>query len=79
MSDKFCTTCGAVGAPKTHTRGSLFIEIVLWLCFLIPGLIYSIWRLTTKQKVCRSCGAATIVPLDSPVARKMLAEQKTPA
>jgi len=26
-----------------RTRGSILIEIVLWLCFLVPGLIYFIW------------------------------------
>jgi hypothetical protein len=73
MSDRYCTTCGAVGAPKSHTRGSIWVEIVLWLCFLLPGLVYSLWRLSTRQKVCRTCGAATLVPLDSPVARKGIA------
>ena len=65
----YCTSCGHEGRAKTKTRGSLLIEVVLWLCFLIPGLIYSIWRQGSKFKACTSCGAANLVPLSSPVAK----------
>lgn len=68
---RICTTCGTQDIPKTHVRGSFGIEVVLWLCFLLPGLIYSVWRLTTKQQVCRSCGASNLVPIDSPVGRQI--------
>lgn len=61
-----CSACGTVGKSKTETRGSFFIEIVLWLCFLIPGLIYTIWRLTTKRQVCRACNGQEMLPLDTP-------------
>lgn len=68
MGLKHCMTCGTDGPTKTQTRGSVFIEILLWICFLVPGLIYSIWRLTTRSKVCRACGAENIVPLNAPAA-----------
>lgn len=68
-TERLCLTCHAIGTPKTQTRGSIWIEIVLWLCFLVPGLVYSIWRLTTRQKVCRTCGSPTLVPVDSPAAK----------
>jgi len=67
----FCTTCGHEGTTRTHIKGSLGIEIVLWLCLILPGLIYSIWRLSSRAEVCSSCGAATLVPANSPVAIKM--------
>lgn len=73
---KHCMMCGADGPTKLHTRGSIWIEIVLWLMFLLPGLIYSIWRMTTKKEVCSACGAETLIPLESPAAtshRKALA------
>lgn len=73
-----CTTCGTVGEGKTKTGGSLLIEIVLWLCFIIPGLIYSLWRLTTRKRACAACGAATLVPRDSPIAQKLLKDLKSP-
>lgn len=73
----FCTSCGHEGPAKTVTRGHLAIEIILWLCFFVPGLIYSVWRLSSKYKACSSCGARSLVPLNSPVAvatKKRLAE-----
>ncbi len=76
MKQIVCTACHTVGYSKTHTKGSFFIELVLWVCFLVPGLIYSIWRLTTKQKVCAACGNATLVPTNSPVGQKIIAESK---
>lgn len=79
---RYCATCGHVGKGLTKTRGMLLIEIVLWLCFLVPGLIYSIWRQGSKHKVCASCGASTLVPLDSPVAtaaRRANADERTSA
>lgn len=70
----FCTSCGSQGEGRTRTRGSFLIEIVLWLCLIVPGLIYSIWRMTTKARVCEACGASTLVPADSPMAMKMRRE-----
>ena len=67
-----CSNCGAQGKPKIKTKGSVVIEIILWICFIIPGLIYSIWRQTTKYKVCPVCGAEGMIPLNSPKARARL-------
>lgn len=69
----YCQNCGTVGKPKKVTRGSIFIEIILWLCFLVPGVIYSIWRLTTRAEACPQCGASNMIPTDSPKARAALA------
>lgn len=68
----YCTSCGSVGNSKRHVPGSIFIEIVLWLCFLIPGLIYSIWRYAASKKACRVCSQPTLIPARSPIAQKML-------
>lgn len=65
---KFCTTCGHEGGTETKTRGHIAIEIILWLLLIVPGLIYSVWRMSSRHQVCASCGAATLVPPDSPVA-----------
>lgn len=73
MSNMVCTSCGSVGEPKSVTRGSFLIEVVLWLCFIIPGLLYSLWRLTTRHKGCRACGASTLVPTSSPIGRDVIA------
>jgi hypothetical protein len=65
----YCQNCGSIAAPTKRVRGSFFIELILWLCFLVPGLIYSIWRLTTKELVCPKCGAPNMIPADSPKAK----------
>lgn len=68
----YCPNCGTVGAPKKIVKGSFLVEVVLWLCFLLPGLIYSVWRLTSKAEVCPSCSAQNMIPLDSPKAKAAL-------
>ncbi len=77
--EMYCATCGATGKPKTRTKGSILIELVLWLMFIVPGLIYSIWRLSTRAQVCSNCGATGIIPIGSPVVRRSLASNQTPA
>lgn len=69
----YCTACGSLfDRAKQHTKGSLFLEIVTWCLFLLPGIIYSIWRLTTRRKVCPQCGAENIIPANSPKAKAQL-------
>ena len=69
-----CSTCGTTGRSVTTTPGSFFIELLLWLFFLLPGLIYSIWRLTNKKTGCASCGGTALIPLDSPRGQKLVQE-----
>lgn len=71
MASKICTACGTIGRAKKVTRGSVLIEIILWLCILLPGLLYSIWRMGSSTKVCRACGAPNMVPLNSPMGRQL--------
>jgi hypothetical protein len=61
-----CTRCHNIDISKTKTNGSFLIEVLLWLCFIVPGLIYSLWRLSSKKEVCRSCGSQDLVSLNSP-------------
>jgi len=72
--EMMCTNCGHVGKPKRYTKGSMIVELGLWICFLIPGLIYSIWRLSSRYDGCPKCRASNMVPLTSPVAQKLLQE-----
>lgn len=67
-----CTTCGTRGAPARHTRGNIFIELILWLCLIIPGLIYSIWRISTRQEVCPGCGLPNMIPVSTPAGKKLI-------
>jgi len=69
-----CTNCGHVGETKTVTKGHFALEVVLWLCFLVPGIIYSIWRLTTRHEACPVCGNTNLLPQNAPMAQKFLRE-----
>ena len=69
-----CANCGTVGSPKTVTKGSFALELLMWLLFLLPGLIYSAWRLSSRAKVCAACFKDELVPADSPRGRKLLVD-----
>ena len=64
----FCKNCGHTGKTVSNTPGNIAIEIVLWLCFIVPGLVYSIWRISNKKATCGKCSSKELVPTDSPVA-----------
>lgn len=70
-----CSACGHVGGGQSKIKGNGFIELILWLCFLIPGIIYSIWRSSSRYKACPSCGSTNLIPIDSPVGKKLLTDQ----
>ena len=57
-----CPTCGHEGKPRKQTPGSLLVELVLWLLFLLPGLVYSAWRLSSRHLVCGFCRNRPIYP-----------------
>ena len=68
---RVCKECGTVAEPRSDTPGSILIELVLWLCFIVPGLIYSFWRISKRRQVCPACESPNIVPLDTPVGRAL--------
>lgn len=79
MAQRICKDCGYVGGGKTITKGSILIELVLWCFLIIPGLIYSIWRHTSRYEGCPKCGGQALIPLDSPIGKKLSAEMKQAA
>src|SRR5438270_8102302 len=64
----YCRHCGTVAKPQKRTRGWFALELLLWLLFIVPGLCYTLWRVTSRVNVCRQCGSEDIIPADSPVA-----------
>lgn len=74
MAMMICNACGHLGKSTRVTRGSLVIELVAWLCFLIPGLFYSLWRMFSKFDACAACRSPDIIPIDSPKGRRLLEE-----
>ena len=59
-----CSNCGERNEVPLvkRAKGSIWIELVLWLCFLVPGLLYSLWRMFSKEQVaiCPSCRKSTV-------------------
>jgi len=66
-----CVNCGTTGKTRRIVPGSFVIELVLWCCFFVPGLIYSLWRLSSAKKGCSACGSTNLVPIDSPAGRRL--------
>jgi hypothetical protein len=70
---KVCKDCGHYGVAKASAQGSIWIEIVLWLFLLVPGLVYSAWRVSKKGKCCAVCGSFDTLPPASPLAAELVA------
>ena len=66
-----CEHCGTVGTAKTTVRGSVVLELCLYFLAILPGLLYSIWRSSTRRRVCARCGSAALVPADTPRGRQI--------
>lgn len=79
MDNPVCERCGHAGPTRTDTPGSLAIELVLWLCLLVPGLVYSLWRHSARRDVCGLCGSAQLLPPESPRAQALVASLPQPA
>ena len=73
---KVCKTCGEIVKPKKEIKGSVVAELLLWLFFIVPGIIYSIYRLSTQAVVCPICGSKELIPLDSSLGIKILKDSK---
>jgi len=72
MKTYFCVTCcSVVKRPKKITPGSFIIELVLWLFFIVPGLLYSLWRIGARYKACPVCNSKNIIPSDAPLAIRL--------
>lgn len=71
-AEVICGNCGHKGEPDRMTKGSFAVEVVLWLCFLVPGMIYTVWRLSTRYDACEKCKSRNLIPLESPRGRELL-------
>lgn len=70
-----CTVCKTISErSKTTMPGSDGAEIALWVLFLLPGIVYSIWRSNAKAEVCPACGSKAIVPVSSPAGQEIQRE-----
>ena len=70
---KLCTACLEKVEPEIVTSGSMIVELGLWIFFVIPGLLYSLWRLSSRHSECPKCGSREMIPLETERAKKLLA------
>ena len=75
MKRQFCRDCETVAKPKKRTPGSLWLELFLWIFLIVPGFIYSLWRLSGRHPVCRACGSRRIIPTSTPQAARAIAAE----
>lgn len=57
----YCNACHNY-TPHALKKGNGWIELVLYLFYILPGVIYSIWRRSGAPNVCPMCRAASLVP-----------------
>jgi hypothetical protein len=69
-----CKACWLVASPKIITKGSSLNEVLLWCLFIIPGILYSVWRFITKEKVCPECSSLAVVSIYSVMGQKFFDE-----
>jgi len=62
---RYCPACGLVARGMPVPRGRLSLELLLWMAFLLPGLLYTLWRVSNPHRVCVSCHHAGLLPLDA--------------
>lgn len=75
MAKKFCLDCKEIVKTKRETQGSIIIELLLWCLFIVPGLIYSIWRSTSRYDVCGICKSKRIISKNHKRAREIIEDQ----
>lgn len=67
-----CTHCRSEMYTKSKTKGSILMELVLWCLFIVPGLLYSIWRLASRTEACSECGSEHFVKSGSDAAKRLV-------
>ncbi len=55
MPKYVCPACALTGNAIVIQKGSRKVEILLWCCLIVPGLIYTLWRQGTTKHYCRTC------------------------
>ena len=56
----YCASCNSY-VPNKGKGGNGWIELVLYLFYIIPGIIYSVWRRAGNSGVCPKCKSANLI------------------
>lgn len=69
-----CRNCETYAYPiYGPMKGSAVITVILLFFFVLPGIIYAIWRRTGRRPVCAQCGDSSLVPWSSAVGQRIFA------
>ena len=56
----YCTSCSSYFAYPGK-KGNGWIELILYFFYIIPGIIYSVWRRKESSKVCPKCKSTAVI------------------
>jgi len=76
--DYVCRNCGSVDKPEQKLKGHFLITLILLLCWIIPGIIYMIWRRSGLKNTCSHCGSDQIVSTESAAGQAALYDAPSP-
>lgn len=51
-----CSLCGTRGDLKSTILGSFIVEALLWLCFIVPGIMYYHGDLQLEKEAVKLAG-----------------------
>lgn len=69
---RICKQCGTLNNNGDALPGSGWIELVLWLCYIVPGIVYSIWRRTKRNAACVACSSRELIQVGTPVGAQLV-------
>lgn len=64
MKKKYCPTCSSINRP--FVGGSIWITIIGLFLYVLPGILYEVWRNSPAQLRCGFCHAKGVIPVSSP-------------
>jgi hypothetical protein len=70
-----CNNCHYLGIAKLKRRGNFFVNWILMLLFVVPGIVYALWRICSPRlQSCPQCLSLNTIPAKSLAAKKVVAE-----
>ena len=61
----YCKSCGHKGTMKEVRPGSGLITFFLFWFLILPAILYSQWRWSSRKRTCPACRGTDVIPADS--------------
>jgi hypothetical protein len=59
------------GKPMLLKKGSAKLEILFWICGIVPGIIYTSWRIKTAVQACPKCDKGIMISTKGSLGQRM--------